>query len=131
MADHTKSITDSIQVLGPGYPVLWNSMIWGTDPWGMFPNPFDEIGKNISEAITGTDILTKLLDVIRSFSNSVTASDSITSVTLQNSNGWYYEFADHTTNAAERDFVTWTDGSNNTSVWVKSSTTATTWGDST
>ena len=131
MADHTKSISDSIRVLGPGYPVLWNSMVWGTDPWGVFANPFDEVGKNLSESITGSDILTRIVEIIRSFSNDVVASDSLSSVTLQDGRGWYYEFADRTTNAVQRDAVTWTDGTNTSTTWVASSTTSTTWGDST
>ena len=129
MADHTKSLSDNLVMVGFGFPTYWDAATWDADTWDITLGTANDIGKNISDTETMTENNGK--EVNKYWADSQTSSTDLDSVTLQDGEGWFYEFADHTTNAVNRDPVTWTASSPVSTTWAASSTTATTWGVST
>lgn len=91
------------------------------------PDPL--LGFDVSHAITeasttDTGISFGYLMVV---SNTQALDGDLASETIQDPAGYYLVFVSNTTNAENRDFASWTEGSAGATTWAASSTTATTW----
>lgn len=58
MADFAQTVTNSLNILGPSTPSLWNVMQWGDD-WGVTGDLKKFYEKGLSDTITLTDSVSK------------------------------------------------------------------------
>lgn len=88
MADLTKTISNTLNVLTPTPASVWNSMEWGTDNWGESRDFSLEIGKWLAETVTFTD--TQFLGITHLISESFSVSSSINFIGLTDGSGYTY-----------------------------------------
>lgn len=88
MADLTKTITNTLTVLGPTPASEWGSMVWGQDNWGETKDFELEIGKWLAESVNLTDAYN--FGIAHKISEGFSVSSSIDLVALQDGSGYTY-----------------------------------------
>lgn len=89
MADHTKTVTNQVEVFGGGSASYFDAYNWGEFYWGDGTAPMR-------------------INFGRNFGNSLTLSHDMGALYLRDSANWTYNFHDNVTNAADRHEPTWT-----------------------
>lgn len=108
MADHTKTISNTIYLFGMSPTSLWGSEVWGDFLWGDGDAGLPlEIGKNFSESIT--------LD------------SEMISEGLSDGEGWSYVFPSNVTEAEDRTTTSYTSGTAQGTSWSSASVGSVTW----
>jgi len=107
MADFTKTISASFNLLGGGEPSLWGEMVWGVDDWG---EGSKTVALDVSKGITGSVTLADSLNFffIIGITNSVNLSSDATVLQLK-SGDYNYVFPGGGTdanNAIDTEFST-------------------------
>jgi len=104
MASFTVTIENTINVFGPAEPSVWNTMVWGTDNWSTNSDSKFSIFKVLDETITLTDAVTK--QATTSYSDTVSYSSDITSLSLTDAAGYQYNILGYTNlaNLVETDY---------------------------
>lgn len=142
MADHSKNISNSVSVFGLGPTTKWGqanapyTMTWGTSKWGSdessapidqnsIPVVFEKVIQN-SQAITNA--VSTQADFQVAITSTATPSFEATIETLTDGSGaWRYVYVSDTINADERDFATWTSGTDGAVSFTTVSTPSTVW----
>jgi hypothetical protein len=61
MATFTATISNTMVIIGPGEPNLWNTLVWGTNNWGSDNDMRTVVFKNLaSESISQSDVFAKM-----------------------------------------------------------------------
>jgi hypothetical protein len=131
MADHTITVSNNLNLLGPGLPTLWGNsgattMTWGTDFWGAGSE--DGI-QAVDKALAATLSLAaaySALDEDHTVSNTLTFSSDITVATLGNGD-WLYTFPGGGTNGDTRISTTYANPSASSPTWTDPSSPSTVW----
>lgn len=132
MADFTKTISNSLRLFGEGPATKWGqsngvayTMVWGTAFWG--ENYFTMVFSVQKLLENSQSVSTSLsFETRKTIENSTTVSAEISVGRL--SNGiWDVVFTSDTTNAEERDFTTWTQGTNSSTSYTCQSAGSTIW----
>lgn len=131
MADHTKNISNIVNVFGNGPSTKWGqdssftTMVWGTSKWGEGESLPLVIEKYIDTGgVTLTDAYVR--EPQKVISESITPSMEMTSESLKNGD-WNYVFTSDTTQAEDRDTATWTAVSEASTSFTSVSEASTTW----
>lgn len=127
MADHTISISNSLNVFGAGPSSNWNEHNWGEFKWGegtedMIHGIFKVISNSQSIADTYALKLNKLI------SESLSIDSAIPEQYLKDAEGYYYLFTKPTTDAEERSDASWSDADiGDVATWTCQTAGSTTW----
>lgn len=115
MADFSKTISNSINCLGPAPSTKWGTgtpytMTWGTSKWGEGTEDLQiAFIKVISESVIPSDSVAK--SASKQLSDSLTLSGDMGSESLQDGSGYYYVFSTPTTDGESRLIPTYAEGS--------------------
>jgi hypothetical protein len=127
LADLSITVSNQLNVFGAAPSDKWGAFNWNAFTWGDGTADLGvHVVKLISETLT-PDSAMGGFSVVMLVSDSLTPTSEMTSETLRDAAGYSYVFPDRTTDAENRDFVTWTAGSTGTVTWTASSTTSTSW----
>ena len=131
MADHTISVTNSVNIFGPAPSTKWGAnspytMTWGTSKWGEGTEDLiTRVEKNLtSETLTLANAL--YFHANKVLENSITPTSETTSEGLQ-SGIYSYVFVGPTTEAESRSESTYTSQSAGTTTYTSAAATSTTW----
>lgn len=131
MADLSKTITNSIQCLGPYETTKWGAataypMVWGTALWGERAM-LTQLEKFITLLfdLASDSSVSKSVGVTKSESIASTMETSLEN--LQTSNGWYYAFIKPSSNAEDRPTNTYSAVSPSQPVYTSLTVTTTVW----
>lgn len=109
MADHSVSISNRLNLLGPGPCSLWGTFIWGTDYWGAGSKDLPcAVVKLLENSGSLSDDYSHLVEKI--VENSQASTAEMSSESLTDGAGYYYEFTYPTTDAENRNNTTYTEG---------------------
>ena len=142
MADFTKTFVNSITFFGGAKANRWGSMVWGVDNWGTTADlplgitHFYGNSLDMSSTVTGKTVIhfyDNSLDMSstvgkqtsRYYTNSMTVSNSMTSVHLKNGD-YYYRFPGGI-NLVNKVSTSFTLQSFTSSAWSEATFTTTTW----
>lgn len=146
MTNFTQTLTVSVRFFGNGPASLWNAYNWGAFNWGegtadirtqslhlisesLTPTS-DPARKNVFHLLDG-ETLTLTSDDYRYYGFTVGSTLSIDadmgSEGLRDGSGYLYVFPDRTSEAEDRSFASWTQGSASSSTWTTAGAAATTW----
>jgi hypothetical protein len=98
MADLAQTITGSVRCFGPGNASVWGTFVWGVDDWGSNDDSRIDVGKAVSDNCTVADVLA--FDSTKPLANSISAANELTTLTLQDSAGFFVVFPSETTNGS-------------------------------
>jgi hypothetical protein len=108
MADFTQTIVNSMAMLGMGPATRYSAASWGSGIWGEGSNDFiQKIGKFFGNSITVGDSLSKQVNFMRTFSNSMIVTVAAVQETLQDGSGYFYVFKRPSTDAEDRTNAVW------------------------
>jgi hypothetical protein len=133
MADHTISISNSINSFGPAPSTKWGTgtlynMTWGSSKWGEgtidLPVAVEKVLSSESIALSGAVFAFEVGPIIL---NSLAFTSETTSEGLQTANGWFYLFTGPTTEAESRNQSIYTSGSVSSASWTQASGAGGTW----
>lgn len=144
MTEHTKTISNSLQCLGLGYPTIWNSFLYGTGVWG---EGSIGIGQDVVKAlpvtyglatsrmkdIGGSVNITLPIDLIPCKEAEITVTSTFTPLTFETSSEtlsigiWDYVFTKPSTNAEDRTPASFTSVSTASGSWTSNVTASTVW----
>lgn len=136
MADHSITITNAIVTFGPAPSTKWGvgtpyTMTWGTSKWGEGTEDLMcAFEKVLSNSITPSDDnyyfnIEHLISL-----GSISPTFEMSSETLTDGSGYYYNFISNTSEAEDRDATTYTQVSNSSSSWTEDSDENTSWSES-
>jgi len=97
MADYTQTVSNNLEMFGAGAASYFDRYNWGEFYWGDGTAPIIAV-------------------ITRVIGNTISVSDSLTAIYLQDQAGWYRNFPDRVTNANSRYTPTWTQVTPNSSV---------------
>lgn len=126
MADHTITVSNSLNVFGNKKTSRWNSMVWGTGKWGY--GDFDLITtvyKVISDTVTlsGAGLI---FDATKITESSMVVSGNLTNEMLIDSNGYNHVF-DIDKNAENRPLTSYTSLNTGSATYSTQADPSTTW----
>lgn len=131
MADFIKTISNSINLFGNGPSTKWgesfgfpDTMVWGTSTWGEGYSLVIDIEKFISNSITPDSAI--YLESQKLISENISLSFETTSEKISQGE-WNYVFVSDVTNAEDRDFTTWSQGSGVNTSFTCGTAGSTTW----
>lgn len=127
MADHSQTITNTMNVLGVSPGTLWGVAVWGTDLWGVDEDVWTDTNHQITESLTHTDVYGKEFAFAASL-GTLTITSSIESI-VRKWDIWAYIYPTPTTDGqeqAEDEFSKVSDGSDD---FTQVSDSSTTWTD--
>ena len=128
MADFTKSLANTVQLFGAADTENWNEIVWATDNWGHDDDLEFEVGKAITNTVTGT--ISHTFHAERTIStNTVTALGTNVTITQQDSNGYFFVFTSDTINAGLISSSVFTNVTNNSHGFTTVTVGSTTWED--
>ena len=143
MAAFTVTLANGTGALG-GSPSSgnWGSLTWNAFLWGYTLDLGLSVGKSITNSEAATTLLgfnvgkwlaetaptdnTLGFDYLAVLPNTLALDGDMAGEILQDAAGYLTVFASNTTEAEDRDFPTWTEGSNAATTWAASATTGTT-----
>ena len=131
MADFIKTISNSLNLFGNGPSTKWGqsfgypyTMVWGTSTWGEGYSLVIDIEKIITNSITPDSAF--YLETNKLISNDLSLSFETSDERLYQGD-WSYVFSFYTSDAEDRDFPTWTEGSASSVSFTCGSAGSTTW----
>jgi hypothetical protein len=126
LADHTKTISESINVFGLAPSTKWNEFSWGTGKWGEGSSGlFKVIGKFLVETQASTDAIYRHTIKRLTETQSVTMIETDTKLT--DGSGYSYVFPGGATDAEEQVITDFTRQSAGSTSWTKQSAGGTSW----
>ena len=115
MANYSVTISNTVNVFGPESTNKWGGSwgaVWGNFLWGYGNSDLDtRVVKLLEESLSLTDSVTVSVYFYKVISETLNPTTDMGSETLQDGSGYYYVFPDNTTDAENRDFPTWAEGS--------------------
>lgn len=151
MADHTKTVSNSINCFGMGPSTKWSTaanytMTWGSSKWGEGTEDIihvvdhavenstaitTAVGKDVTHLVSDAQVITPTSTANFDFSHSMdagsmTITGEITDLRLQNGD-WYYEFIDRTTDADDQRTDGFSSVSDTSTTWTTVSDASTSW----
>ena len=132
MADHTKTITNTLSLLGGGRPTLWGNtgpttMTWGTDKWGSESEDYiEDVVKVVANTLASTSAMTFYGDFAIVIANTLSLLSDMTAL-YQSSGIWFTVFPGDVTNSDTRISTDYTAASSQSSTYATPSTPSTTW----
>ena len=90
MADLTKTISNTLSVIGQAPPSLWGEMVWGVDNWGTNNDSEFLIGKWLADSISIANAIN--LGIRTNRSESISIASLLTSLVLTDADGYTYIF---------------------------------------
>lgn len=125
MANFTITISNSLNVLGPGPSTCWNNFNWGSGYWGAGSNDLPcEIEKLIDNSLAPTCDISK--EVERTIDNSLSATFEAISEGLT-SGGWDYVFTRPSTDAEDRTNAQYQETSRPNTTWTSATAGGSSW----
>ena len=127
MTDHTKTISNSVNVFGASPTSNWGVMTWTVAKWGEGTlNVVWDLGKLVTDSVTLADQTLKNPNKV--LSNSVSVTDDPYEIELFDSAGYNYVFPHPTSNAVGRSDTSWTDTDvGDVATWTCQAVATTTW----
>ena len=126
MADHTITISNSLNLFGGSPSSLWNAYNWGSFKWGEGTvSVVWDLDHLISNTLTFSTVVIK--DSEKVISNTLTVVSEMTYESVQDANGYYYVYVPNVTNAESRTTATYTSGSVSAASWTSQAASATVW----
>lgn len=128
MADHTKSVTNSVNLFGGSPASLWNQYNWNAFKWGEGTTTmiWHLEHRLSSETITLTDALAAL-SVGKLISNEQALSSDMTALYHQDRAGYYYNYPDRVTNVDSAVTASYTQVAVTSQSWTTYTTGTTVW----
>lgn len=133
MADHTKTLTNSINCFGGSPSTVWGGatvrvMTWGVAKWGEGTHAMirDFVRGTYEQPITVTDSLTEK-EFIKAWADSLTFLSETTNEGLQTQNGYSYVFVKPSTNAEDRNLSSYTSQTPGSVSYTSLTVSVTTW----
>lgn len=148
MADHNISISNSLNTFGPAPSDKWNDWNWNAFKWGegtedlqVFVNlivntsslsPTSEMYFGFMHMLDiGSTALTSSVDPYLytgiTIGNDLSVLADMYSESLQDNRGYYYVFADRTTEAENRFNPTYTENDATNTTWASAAVSSTSW----
>lgn len=132
MANHTISISNSINSFGPAPSTKWGTgsvynMTWGSSKWG---EGTIDLQVDVVKILTNSVILSgavNIFDIVPVISNSLVFTSETTNEGLRTANGYYYLFTGPTTEAENRNQSTYISGTGASTSWTQASAAGGTW----
>ena len=126
MADYTKTITESVTMLGMSDANLWGTFLWG-ELWGSSEDLRKEFDQApLGNSVTLTDALGK--DFVRDFiTNNIAMDDPQLSSIMRAWGIWDYVFTKPTTDGDEKIFDQFSKVSDGSTSWTKTTDGSTSW----
>src|SRR3990167_5823929 len=123
MADHTITISNSLNLFGGSPSSLWNAYNWGAFKWGEGTvNVIWDLDHLISNSLTLDSAVIK--DSEKVISNTLTVSSEMTEEYVQDANGYFYIYVPGVTNAESRASGTYTSGTVSAVSWTSQAASA-------
>jgi hypothetical protein len=128
MADHSVTISNTLQVLGGGEPSLWNEMVWGEDCWGSTKDLQLQIEKclgNTTAITTGVEV-----QLVKVIANTLSFTSAGCPLALQDGAGnWDYIFEGGVTNPKNRASTSYSEDSDAGTSYSEVNAPDTSWSD--
>jgi hypothetical protein len=126
LADHTKTISDSINVFGLAPSTKWNEFSWGVGKWGEGSNGiFKQVGKFLVEPQASADSISRNASKYLAETQLVTMVETDTKLT--DGSGYSYVFPGGGSDAEEQVITDFTKQSDGSTSWTKQSDGSTSW----
>ena len=126
MADHTISITNTVNTFGP-WPEKWGIMQWGVDKWGEGTQDLPcDVGKFIDNA-TALDGNTLHLSVGKLISNETALAFETSGESLKDPAGYNYVFTKPDTDAENRTTASFTAAAAASTTYTSAAAASTSW----
>lgn len=144
MTEHTKTISNSFNLLGLGPPTVWGAFDWSDLDWG-FGQMFTDTDKVISDSLSPTTALpykeieagfnwsigvydtTIHKDATIFFTSTFSPLDFETSSEVLSDGIWDHVFVGPSTNAENRSTATFSPVADDLETWVSNTTATTVW----
>jgi hypothetical protein len=147
MADHNKTLSNSLNLFGGGGASLWNAYNWGSFKWGEGTVAFpQDVLHLVSSSLAPTSDASSLQPVHYldggSFSfdttplkrgtrvltsETLTLSGETTSEQLGDGSGYYYVYVSNTTNSEDKDETSWSGVAAGSASWTTATVTSVSW----
>jgi hypothetical protein len=126
LANLTVTISNSVNCLGGAPSTKWGDFSWGFGKWGQGTNAMLIYARSVfSDSLSLTDLSAVTPRVVST--DSLASTFDNLSETLQDSQGYYYVFIDHVTNAENRPNGSYTCAVADPEAWISQAAGITTW----
>lgn len=125
MADHNKTITNSLGVLAASPGSLWGTFEWA-EVWGQDEDLWTETQKGITDTLTVENILSRTVSL--TISNSLVLTEDLSSI-AKSIGIWDYVFTSPTAEGRSKVFDDSSKVSDASTDWTAVSDTSSTWSD--
>lgn len=128
MADFNITVSNQLNVFSESPSSKWGDMTWGVDFWGDSSKDLNTIiEKYLTNSVSLDNTLTPTAQFNLTVSDSLTVTSETTYESLQDADGYYYQFIKPTSDADQRQLTTWTEATPDTETWTSASVATDNW----
>lgn len=129
MTAYTKTIENTVDILGPGPTSLWNAYNWNAFLWGAGTEDLPTTAYHELDNGGLTPDSSTILMTTKVISELVTPSSDPVSEQLFDSHGWNHVFLGQTIEGEDREFTSWGSDTRDSETWTTVTPATTTWSD--
>lgn len=125
MADHAITVSNTMNVFGPGPSTKWNGFNWAESNWGYGDPVIKEVGKLVENQTSISDALYKLAD--KSISEVLTLTWGVDPIEHLDGAGYFYEEPDRQIEMEDRISTGYSQPNSTSASWSEGTPPSTDW----